>query len=710
MSLTTVLDALTAHGSDPKLSNGSYKAKCPSHPDTNPSLSITEKADGQVLINCHAGCNSAKVVADLGLTWPDLSPDQPEPKASKAKIVATYNYSRADRTFISQVVRFEPKDFRQRRPDGNGGWIWNLKDLSAEDRELLFMLPELAEIRQKQPERALAIPEGEQDCLALWKQGTPATCNAGGAGKWKDGHSKALISLGFTDVVIIADRDEPGKAHAIAVRDSLLKNGYKGDLQTVIATCDDDCKDPANLIARHGEEWTEQLGELTTTGATVAKPRESGLLATRLADVRSQQTLWAWDERVPLGELTLLVGAEGQGKSTLAIELASRLTRGQLDGDLKGQPYSVIYATSEDSASRVVRPRFEAAGADLNRVFMLGFKGDPLTLSEHLDQLRKIVTTTGTKLVIIDPLVSALSDVDTYKAGPVRQVLEAFRELLESLGVACLGVIHTNRNETRVVLDRISESKAFSRVTRAAIGFGLDPDDDNSRRVAQIKNNLGRMDLAVLRVRIEGRTVEDDNGEEVKTSGLVWLGEADGASAHQIFSAPSDREESSDRTAVAELLTELLTEAPQDRATIKKALKDEGFDMSDKTLQRALLGIGAKRQKLGFGGKSVYSLDPSLHTGHHTGQTLHSGHTPESVSSMSSMARPGLLSSLDGQIPHTGHTDLCVSSMAGMEESDPTRQVIHRQTDEVRECSTCSRPLALSTGDLCKVCQAKEAS
>jgi archaellum biogenesis ATPase FlaH len=616
-ALDLVLDALFAHGGDPKPSNGAFMAKCPSHADGRPSLSISEGTDGRVLLKCFAQCDNAKIVADLGLTLADLFESRPEPKSSKPKIIDTYDYLRADGTLSYQVVRFEPKDFRQRRPDGRGGWVWNLKDLSAEDRELPFMLPELTEIRGKQPDLPLVIVEGERDCLASWKQGTPATCNAGGACKWRDGHSKAVISLGFTDVVIIADRDEPGKAHALAVRDSLSKNGYEGVVQTFIATCGDGCKDLADLIAHHGEDWTEQLGDLTAPGAldVVAKPRESGLMTTRLADVRSQQTLWVWDERVPLGELTLLVGAEGQGKSTLAIELGSRLTRGQLEGDLKGQAHSVIYATSEDSASRVVRPRFEAAGADLERVFMLGFKGDPLTLSEHLDQLRKIVTTTGTRLMIIDPLVSALSDVDTYKTGPVRQVLEAFRELLESLGVACLGVIHTNRNETRVVLDRISESKAFSRVTRAAIGFGLDPNDDNARLVAQIKNNLGRMDLAVLRVRIEGRTVEDDDGEEVKTSGLVWLGEADGASAHQIFSAPSSKEENDDRSAVAELLTELLTEAPQDRATLKRTLKAEGFDMSDKTLQRALTSIGAKRQKVGFGGKSEYSLDPSLHTG-----------------------------------------------------------------------------------------------
>ncbi|WP_276981779.1 DUF3987 domain-containing protein [Ferrimicrobium acidiphilum] len=270
-ALQKVLGALSDHGSTIKPNRGQYLAQCPAHDDHNPSLSAAQ-GDKGVLLHCFAGCQTDAILDALGLTPADLSDDAPDRKEKTTpkpkEVVAIYDYQRAVRTLSYQVVRYEPKDFRQRRPDGHGGWIWNLKGLSTEDRELPFMLPELAEIRKEQPDRPLAIAEGEQDCLALWKQGISSTCNAMGAGKWKDGHSKAVIKLGFTDIVIIADRDDPGKAHALAVRDSLLKNGYRGDLQTVIATCDDGCKDPADLIAHHGEEWTDQLGELVAGGVT----------------------------------------------------------------------------------------------------------------------------------------------------------------------------------------------------------------------------------------------------------------------------------------------------------------------------------------------------------------------------------------------------------------------------------------------------------
>ena len=113
-------------------------------------------------------------------------------------IVATYDYTDEAGTFLFQVVRFEPKDFRQRHRDKNGDWVWNVRGI----RPVPFMLPELNEALAE--DRMIFVVEGEKDVLNLRKIGMPATCNAMGAGAWT-----ADLNQFFNDaeVVVIADND-----------------------------------------------------------------------------------------------------------------------------------------------------------------------------------------------------------------------------------------------------------------------------------------------------------------------------------------------------------------------------------------------------------------------------------------------------------------------------------------------------------------------
>jgi hypothetical protein len=92
------------------------------------------------------------------------------------------------------------------------------------------------------------------------------------------------------------------------------------------------------------------------------------LVVESFRDVMAERTRWLWGGRVPLGTATLLVGREKLGKSTLAVELTARLSRGDLDGDLHGQHADSLIISYEDSASRTIKPRLMAAGADLSRV------------------------------------------------------------------------------------------------------------------------------------------------------------------------------------------------------------------------------------------------------------------------------------------------------------------------------------------------------
>src|SRR5439155_3649659 len=118
---------------------------------------------------------------------------------------------------LSQNVRFEPKDFLQRRPDGRGGWAWNLDGV----RRVPYRLPELAE------QARVFIAEGEKDCDALWALSLAATTNAAGAGKWRDEHTAALVAAAIPEVIVLPDNDAPGEKHARAVAASCLAAGLR---------------------------------------------------------------------------------------------------------------------------------------------------------------------------------------------------------------------------------------------------------------------------------------------------------------------------------------------------------------------------------------------------------------------------------------------------------------------------------------------------
>jgi 5S rRNA maturation endonuclease (ribonuclease M5) len=196
----------------PRKTPTGWQCRCPAHDDGKASLCVAQAAD-RVLIHCHAECAPEAVCAAAGLKISDLFTTNGKPQSNgKPQIVATYDYTDENGKLLSQAVRFEPKDFRQRRPDGNGGWEWKTADV----RRVLYRLPEI--IRDVKRGLPIVVCEGEKDVAALVALGFSATCNLGGAGKWRGDYSETLRGA---SVYVIADKDEPGRKHAQAVAASL---------------------------------------------------------------------------------------------------------------------------------------------------------------------------------------------------------------------------------------------------------------------------------------------------------------------------------------------------------------------------------------------------------------------------------------------------------------------------------------------------------
>lgn len=152
---------------------------------------------------CKCGVNHGSSAAPAGITT-----------RVKPQISAVYDYTDAAGILLFQQVRYSPKDFRLRRPNGAGGWHWNLEGLALPLP--LYRLPELIEaVGQGKP---ILICEGEKAVERLRRVGLPATCSPLGAGKWQPAHSAFLAGA---NVCVLPDADKPGRAHAEHVAASL---------------------------------------------------------------------------------------------------------------------------------------------------------------------------------------------------------------------------------------------------------------------------------------------------------------------------------------------------------------------------------------------------------------------------------------------------------------------------------------------------------
>lgn len=210
------------------------KVRCPFHTDSVPSLRINPAKQTWFCDPCQIGGDVFDFVKKLrgGVAFADklafLADRAGVPPAASATpmpavIDTTYAYRDEQGTVLYETVRYKPKTFRQRRPSGEGSWLWNLDGV----RRVVYRLPDL------QGREAIYICEGEKDCEALWARRVPATTNVGGAGKWRPDYAAQLYAVGVKRVAVIPDEDDSGRAHADAVARSCLAAGLQVRIVTL---------------------------------------------------------------------------------------------------------------------------------------------------------------------------------------------------------------------------------------------------------------------------------------------------------------------------------------------------------------------------------------------------------------------------------------------------------------------------------------------
>ena len=350
-------------------SNG-WEARCPCREDdNNPSLSISEDTNtGNILVSCHRGspCSSKEICESIGLTQASLFSPQKRTK-EKLSLTKTYNYTDKDGELLFQKLRYIDADgrktFRQRKPDGKGGWEYSLGDTP----KVIYNLP--AVINAVKEGFPIWVVEGEKDADTLMDMGIIATTMPGGAGKWLPIHTAVLAGA---EVEIVADNDEPGMAHAKTVLSELLKAGCEarvwhtpkqkditdflslgGDIDELLLLDEDTPVSTAPVVAAapvvevvadsdifiEAKSKLEQLllrndlspHQLLIKAQNIAmsavrdKPRDFGRLVSwnEFVSESSDDTYdWVIDDLIERTERVIVVAAEGVGKTMLARQVA----------------------------------------------------------------------------------------------------------------------------------------------------------------------------------------------------------------------------------------------------------------------------------------------------------------------------------------------------------------------------------------------------
>jgi len=620
---------------------GEWRGPCPIHGGKDDNFAV-DPTTGRWF--CHSACARGGDILTLeeALTGADFrtakeevfrivgrleSPNSDPSGPGSARIAVAYDYTDESGRLLYQVVRMDPKGFRQRRPNGNGGWIWNIKGVQL----VLYRLSELV----KRASETVFICEGEKDVYSLEGLGLLATCNAMGAGKWRPEYSEALRGR---SVAILPDNDQAGRKHAAAVVGALLSVAAsvrivelpglaaKGDV-TDWRAAGGTFEGLRQLTEGAAPMDAAALSELRARwGLADEEPRqqahaEAGSLVTRrLSDINAKPVRWLWQGRIARGKVSIIAGNPGLGKSQVTASIAAIVTTGGRWPVDRSQctPGDVVFLSAEDDPADTLRPRLEAAGASLHRVHVmdaviLGYTGEgqqqnrAFSLQRDIQALSvKLAELGDVAAVVIDPITAYLGDVDSHRNAEVRALLAPLSELAAQHGTAIIGVSHLNKSAGTEALMRVTGSLAFVAAARAAYLVAQDPENSARRFFLPMKNNIGP-DSAGLAFRIEAATVQSDAGP-LQTSLVAWDSEPVTTTADEVMRTQAPEHGSILREA-EEWLRETLSE-PTPAAEIYRMATDAGI--SSKTLRRASESLRIVKKKTGMKAGWVWSLPPKM--------------------------------------------------------------------------------------------------
>lgn len=377
---------------------------------------------------------------EVGAQFEERAPAA-EPR-QRERIVATYDYASIDGEILYQVVRLEPKTFRQRKPDGDG-WSYSVKGVQQVPYRLLDVVLGISR------GQTIYIVEGEKDADNLAKEGLVATCNAMGAGKW----SEALnIHFREADVVILPDNDDAGRNHAQLVGSNL--QGVAKSVRVLELPDLPPKGDVSDWLNAGGDR--DQLTELAAKAPRWGvQPPKSQFGAIQWADLDTVQIKQDWliDGMMFCGDVGMVYGASGSGKSFLMTHAGLCIARGVPFLGHATRKGSVIYQAGEGGKGLVKRLRAHKqefrVTEDLPfillpaRVDLFSKDGDEQRFIEECQAWRRVLPE-PLALIIIDTFSTASPGANENASEDMSRLIAAGEAISKATGSALMWVHHKN--------------------------------------------------------------------------------------------------------------------------------------------------------------------------------------------------------------------------------------------------------------------------
>ncbi len=370
------------------------------------------------------------------------------------RIVKIYDYTDEQGELIFQAIRYEPKAFRQRRPDNAGGYIWNLKDT----RRVLYRLPEL--IKGKDP---VFILEGEKDVDNLREWNLTATTCPMGAEKWRIQEKEYNPFLKGRDVIILPDNDQEGYEHLKQVTGSLkdiaksvkvLRLPGAQDFSDWKARDKNNTEEKFLTLLSEAEEWKPEKAppSITTKKLTTyqEKAQEKVRLAARTLLTRSynafnlsrtefkQEQFWISNGLLPKRGFVLLAAHKGRGLSTLVLQMCLKLIQGNTtflrNFEIKDSPGKILYCYAENEPAElklIKETQEQSAGIKLSRKQNENLIFQPRTRLDLVDP--GSIAVFAAALDILKPNIVIFDPVHRFLAGQDINKLQNINKFFDTL-------------------------------------------------------------------------------------------------------------------------------------------------------------------------------------------------------------------------------------------------------------------------------------
>ncbi|MGA2614188.1 MAG: AAA family ATPase [Spirochaetia bacterium] len=410
----------------------------------------------------------------------------------------------------------------------------------------LFQLPELLVT-----DSPVLVVEGEKCATVPVPEGFPFFITT-----WSGG-CRAVSKTDWTpilnrEVVIWPDADEPGREAALAIRAQLPQAKVLRIEGRPLGWDIADAVSESIDLERFIKNCPFEKDAVADRG--FSSPR---LITQRASEITTRPVDWLWENRIPLGEYSVLVGHPSSGKSTFAAALAAHVSAGiPFPDGTEPAVGDVLFLSAEESASKALVPRLRVAGATLERVSIADIR------LKHTDRAELFTLADGTspieaaldemnspRLIIIDSLTSCTAGIDTFRTDAFGPVLADLAQLSERRNVTTLCLAHFTKAVTNGAMLRVLGSVAVVALARAVYMLARHPDDSKRSLFVPVKNSYAPLGEA-----IEFSLVSAESG---RLPQIRWGGQVEGVEADSLI-ALEDVDRRRERSDAMELLTEIL--------------------------------------------------------------------------------------------------------------------------------------------------------